>query len=106
LTNVTVVIDYNKWQATARSNETLGLSPLKEKWTAFGWRAVEIDGHDIPQILGALRISGEAVGKPVAIIANTIKGKGVSFMQDDNNWHYRSPNDDDLALALAELNLV
>ena len=76
----------------ARSNETLALAPLRDKWAAFGWDAREIDGHDV----GALaRRSCSNVpngsGKPVAIIAHTVKGKGVSFMEDDNNWHYRTP---------------
>jgi transketolase len=106
LTSVTVVIDYNRWQATARSNETLALSPLQDKWRAFGWHAVEVDGHDVGQIQGALRLSGESVGKPIAVLAHTVKGKGVSFMEDDNNWHYRSPTDTELQMALEELGLA
>ena len=105
LTSVTVVIDYNHWQATARSDETLALAPLLEKWTAFGWHALEVDGHNIDQLRAAMEIRGETLGKPVVIIAHTIKGKGVSFMQDDNNWHYRSPNQKELVAAFAELGL-
>ena len=106
LDNLCVIIDYNKWQATARSNETLQLSPLREKWEAFGWDAYEMDGHDV----GALAIVMASVpnrsGKPVAFIAHTVKGKGVSFMEDDNNWHYRAPTADEVVLARKELGLT
>lgn len=102
--NLKIAVDYNKWQATGRSNEILDLSPLSEKWRAFGWEVREIDGHDFSQIRNAY---SEPVlsGKPLAIIANTIKGKGVSFMQDDNNWHYRIPNQTELMLAAQELSI-
>jgi transketolase len=102
--NLKIAVDYNKWQATGRSNEILDLSPLSEKWLAFGWEVREIDGHDFSQIRNAY---SEPVlsGKPLAIIANTIKGKGVSFMQDDNNWHYRIPNQAELMLAAQELSI-
>ena len=92
LGRLTVVIDYNKWQATGRSNEVLALASLREKWSAFGWEASEVDGHDIPAIAKAIAPRGEATGRPRAIIAHTVKGKGVSFMEDDNNWHYRIPD--------------
>lgn len=100
LNNVTVVIDFNKWQATGRSEEVLQLSPLREKWAAFGWDAIEIDGHDEQQILAAYRAPSN---RPKAIIAHTVKGKGVSFMENDNNWHYRIPSVEDLAKAKKEL---
>ena len=79
------------------------LSPLKEKWEAFGWQTYEIDGHDFTQILDVFSKIPESPGKPTAIIAHTVKGKGVSFMEDDNNWHYRIPNDEELARAKLEL---
>jgi transketolase len=106
LENVCVVIDYNKWQATARSNETLQLAPLREKWAAFGWDAHEIDGHDIGAVAAAMRNVPNGSGKPVALIAHTVKGKGVSFMEDDNNWHYRSPTEDEVSKARVELGLA
>jgi transketolase len=88
--NLTVFIDYNKWQATGRSNEVLGLAPLTEKWKAFGWATTEIDGHSFEEMKKAIRdFLGEQ--RPKAIICNTVKGKGISFMEDDNNWHYRIP---------------
>jgi len=90
VSNLTLFVDYNKWQATGRSNEVLGLAPLAEKWKAFGWATAEIDGHSFQEMGEALRsLSGDP--RPKAIICNTIKGKGIPFMEDDNNWHYRIP---------------
>ena len=103
LDNVCVIVDYNKWQATGRSNETLALAPLCEKWRAFGWDAREVDGHDLPTLVGLMRQVPNGSGRPVALIAHTVKGKGVSFMEDDNNWHYRIPTDDELSKARQEL---
>jgi transketolase len=105
LSNLCVIIDYNKWQATARSNETLQLSPLCDKWESFGWDAHEIDGHDIGALANAMASVPNRSSKPVAFIAHTVKGKGVSFMEDDNNWHYRAPTAEEVALARKELGL-
>jgi len=105
LQNLTVIVDYNGWQATGRSNEIMALAPLKEKWAAFGWRTHEIDGHDFAALGGALRREAQHVGQPTAIIAHTVKGKGVSFMEDDNNWHYRIPKDSEVDAARKELGL-
>ncbi len=101
--NLTVIIDFNKWQATGRSEEIMALNPLKEKWKSFGWHVQEIDGHDYLQIQDAFKKT-KSFNKPSAIIANTIKGKGVSFMEDDNNWHYRIPSKSELNAAIRELN--
>ena len=101
-----VIVDFNKWQATGRSEEVMALNPLADKWRAFGWNACEIDGHDTGAILAALGRFPGADGKPTAIIAHTVKGKGVSFMQDDNNWHYRTPNAEELAAAKRELGVA
>lgn len=90
VTNLTVFIDYNKWQATGRSNEVLGLAPLAEKWKAFGWATAEINGHSFSEITQTLD-DLSANSKPKAIVCNTVKGKGIPFMEDDNNWHYRIP---------------
>lgn len=106
LENLCVVIDYNKWQATDRSNEVLALAPLADKWRAFGWDAVETDGHDVEGLARLMRNVPNGSGKPVAIIAHTVKGKGVSFMEDDNNWHYRAPTADEVAAAHRELGLA
>jgi transketolase len=105
LEKVCVIVDYNKWQATARSNETLMLAPLRDKWAAFGWDAHEIDGHDVGALAQAMQDIPNGSGKPVALIAHTVKGKGVSFMEDDNNWHYRAPTADEVARAYKELGL-
>ena len=93
--NLTIFIDYNKWQATGRSNEVLGLAPLAEKWKAFGWATAEIDGHSFQEMTSALEaLSSDP--RPKAIICNTVKGKGIAFMEDDNNWHYRIPTADEV----------
>jgi len=105
LDRVTVIVDYNKWQATGRSDEVLALAPLADKWRAFGWDAVEVDGHDLAALEKALAAAKQSDGKPTAIIAHTVKGKGVSFMEDDNNWHYRIPTASELAQARQELRL-
>ena len=105
LDRLTAVVDYNRWQATGRSNEIMALKPLRAKWEAFGWRCHEVDGHDIPQLIDAM---DSVVGKeqqPVAVIANTVNGKGISFMEDDNNWHYRSPTAEEVAIAAQELKI-
>lgn len=106
LDRLCVVIDYNKWQATGRSNEIMALSSLRDKWAAFGWNAQEVDGHDLETLSRVLSNVPDGSGRPVAIIAHTIKGKGVSFMQDDNNWHYRIPKPDEVAAAKKELGLA
>lgn len=103
LENLCAIIDFNRWQATGRSCEVMCLEPLADKWRAFGWSVVEVDGHDVAALAGAMSGLPDPGGKPLAIVAHTVKGKGVSFMEDDNNWHYRAPNDDELARALAEL---
>jgi transketolase len=105
ISSLTVFVDYNKWQATGRSNEVLGLAPLAAKWAAFGWSVQEIDGHDFAAIEAAASKSDE-LGRPKVIIANTVKGKGVSFMEDDNNWHYRIPSADEVRKAAAELQIA
>ena len=101
LERLTVIVDYNKWQATGRSNEVMSLHPFGDKWEAFGWDAVEVDGHDFGALLGGMMRARD--GRPRAIVAHTVKGKGVSFMEDDNNWHYRIPNASEVSQALEEL---
>jgi transketolase len=82
------------------------LNPLLDKWTAFGWHAIEIDGHNYSQILAALSQFPSTTGKPLAIIAHTVKGKGVSFMEDDNNWHYRIPTQEEVNRSKQELGIT
>ena len=105
VSSLTVFVDYNKWQATGRSNEVLGLAPLAAKWAAFGWCVHDIDGHDFAAIEAAVASTDE-LGRPKVIIANTVKGKGVSFMEDDNNWHYRIPSADEVRKAAIELQIA
>jgi transketolase len=102
---LTVVVDYNTWQATGRSAEIMALDPLAAKWDAFGWEACEVDGHDIGQLVDALGPADRRGEKPRAIVAHTVKGKGISFMEDDNNWHYRSPTAEEVVTAGRELNI-
>jgi transketolase len=103
LDRLVVIVDYNKLQAMGRSNEVTALAPLAEKWQAFGWGVREIDGHDLGAVVAALSEVPYRAGRPSAIVANTVKGKGVSFMEDDLEWHYRPPNDADLDRALREI---
>jgi transketolase len=106
LGNVAVVVDYNKWQATGRSDEVMALAPLADKWASFGWRACQVDGHDVVALRELLLSFPDGSGQPLAIVAHTVKGKGVSFMEDDNNWHYRLPSAEERDLAHAELGLA
>ena len=103
LDDLTIFIDFNKWQATGRSNEVLALDPLKEKWQSFGWDVYEIDGHNFTEIDKSIELAKANRNKPSAIIAHTIKGKGVSFMEDNNNWHYKTPNEEEFNKAFEEL---
>ncbi|NLI76242.1 MAG: transketolase [Candidatus Riflebacteria bacterium] len=107
LDRLIAIIDVNKWQATGRSAEVMALEPLPQKWEAFGWTAMRIDGHDHAAIAAALARADAAAGtgRPFAIVADTVKGKGVSFMEDDNNWHYRIPTAEEVARARQELGL-
>ena len=104
LNNVTAIIDYNKLQSLDSVANTLGLEPLVDKLKAFGCAVHEIDGHDHQLITEALFISSPE--KPTVIVANTTKGKGVSFMENCIEWHYKNPNDEQLAIALAELEII
>lgn len=101
--NLIGIVDYNKIQSFGRVEEVMNLEPLADKWRAFGWETREIDGHNLGEIEAALRAVPFLPGKPSMIIAHTVKGKGVSFMEDRLEWHYKSPNPEQLARALVEL---
>lgn len=103
LDNLVVLIDYNKIQSLAAVNDVLTLEPFAAKWKAFGWRVQEIDGHNFDQIEAAFNFPPTANEKPNCIIAHTIKGKGVDFMENQVLWHYRFPDDQELAEALSQL---
>jgi len=104
--NLLAIVDFNKWQATGRSEDILGANSLPDKWRAFGWETHEMDGNDIGQCIEALSRIPSRSGKPVAVIGHTVKGKGVSFMEDDNNWHYRIPTAEEVDAACKELGVV
>jgi transketolase len=103
LDNLIAIVDYNKVQSIGRVEEVLDLEPFADKWRACRWAVREIDGHDLAQVDSALTSVPFERGRPTCIIAHTVKGKGVSFMEDTVLWHYRSPDDQELASALAEL---
>jgi transketolase len=106
LGNLCAFVDFNKWQATGRSKEVLALDPLVDKFKSFGWNVIEIDGHDHQQILNAVSGVSAERDKPTMVVAHTVKGKGISFMEDDNNWHYRIPTVEEVQLAKAELGVL
>jgi len=103
LDNLVAIIDYNKLQAFGRTNDVLNIEPLKDKWLSFGWEVKEIDGHNFSEIEKTLSIIPFKKGKPSLIIAHTIKGKGVSFMEDKLEWHYKNLTQEDYQSALKEL---
>ena len=103
LDNLTLVIDHNRLQQGARLAETNALAPIAPRLEAFGWEAVEIDGHNMEEILAALSHGGRQPGRPRGIIAHTNKGQGISFMSDNVAWHHKVPNAEQYALAMAEL---
>lgn len=103
LGNLTAIVDRNRIQNDRLTSEVMGLEPLAEKWGAFGWNVLEIDGHDIPQVLNALAEARRPRQRPTVIIAHTVKGKGVSFMESNPDFHGRAPNKDEYEQAMAEL---
>jgi len=101
LDNLVVIIDRNKLQSIHSTEDTLGLEPFVDKWQAFGWNVIEVDGHHHEQLLSAC--GSKVVGKPLCIVANTTKGKGISFMENQVLWHYRSPQGEEYDAAINEL---
>lgn len=106
LDRLIAIVDFNKWQATGRSRDIMAIEPLREKWEAFGWSAREVDGHDLNALWNVLHRAPDGSGKPMAVIAHTVKGRGVSFMEDDNNWHYRIPDVGEVRAAKQELGTI
>jgi transketolase len=103
LTNLTAVIDYNKIQSLAAVADTLALEPFADKWRAFGWDVIEVDGHDHVALEAAFLRLPSPMDRPTVVIAHTTKGKGVSFMENAVLWHYRSAQGGEYAAAMAEL---
>jgi transketolase len=106
LDNLVAVIDYNKLQSLTTVEKTLRIEPLADKLTAFGWAVREVDGHDHAVLAEALGSTPWQAGKPSVLVAHTTKGKGVSFMENSVDWHYRSPSAEQLEQALKELALA
>ena len=100
LDNVCAIVDYNKVQENGPTNEIKNLEPLAEKWRSFGWFVIEVMGHDFKQLIAALDQFDTVKNKPFAIIAHTVKGKGVGFMEGNRNWHGKAPNKEQLENAL------
>ena len=103
LDNMVAFLDYNGLQIDGKNEDVMNIGPIVDKFKAFGWNVIEIDGHDFDQIFAALDMAKETVGKPTMIVAKTIKGKGISFMENEAGWHGAAPNDNDLEIALADL---
>jgi len=103
LGNLTAIIDRNGLQQGATTEDTNALEPLADKWRAFGWDVVEVDGHDPAALLSALAIPAKPRARPLCVIARTTKGRGISFMENQAGWHHGVPSDAQLAQALAEL---
>lgn len=100
VTNLTVIVDYNKLQSLGRTNEVINQKNMAKRWEAFGWDVFEVDGHDLDELERVFKIR---VTGPKVVIAHTVKGKGVSFMEDRLEWHYKSPNAQQYISALEEL---
>jgi len=103
LDNLTVIVDFNGYQLDDANEKILDLEPIKEKWLAYNWNVYDIDGHDMPGVVNALQQAKKTNGAPSLIVARTIKGKGVSFMENNNKFHGSAPTEDELKIALKEL---
>lgn len=106
LDNLCVIVDNNNLQIDGKVNEVMGVYPIDEKFKSFGFEVINIDGHDMKQIIEALDKAKEIKGKPTAIIAKTIKGKGVSFMENVADWHGKAPKEEEYNQAMQELKVV
>ncbi len=105
LDNLIAIIDYNKMHALGSIPESINLEPLGKKWASFSWHVIEVNGHDFKDLFNAFNSIHSISNCPTVIIAHTIKGKGVSFMENSLLWHYRTPNDEEYASATRELSL-
>lgn len=103
LDNLIAIIDHNGLQVDGRIEDVMNITPIAEKWSSFGWVTREIDGHDIAEIVQTLDNVPFAGGKPSAVVARTVKGKGVSFMENQVSWHMRAPNTDEYETAMRDL---
>lgn len=101
--NIVAIVDYNRIQLDGFVKDIMEVEPLAEKWRAFGWHTLEIDGHDVPKLQAAFAEAAATKGKPTALVAHTIKGKGVSFMENNPKFHGSAPTPAEVAAALQEL---
>ena len=103
LDTLTAIVDSNRYQLDGAVEDIQSLAPFADKWTAFGWNVLEIDGHDMTAVLESLNSAKAHRGQPTCIIASTVKGKGVTFMENNNEFHGKAPNQEQLEVALAQL---
>lgn len=103
LDNLTAFLDHNRMQIDGKTEEVMSPEPVADKWRAFGWHVIEIDGHHMGQILTAIEEAQKTTGKPTMIVAKTVKGKGVSYMEDQVGWHGKAPSKEQVEQALQEL---
>ena len=103
LSNLITIVDYNKMQALGFTKDTINLEPMVDKWKAFNWNVIEVDGHNFDSIFNGFSNIDTTTKRPTVIIAHTIKGKGISFMENELLWHYRAPDDKEYRLAKEEL---
>lgn len=106
LTNVVAILDYNGVQLDGLTKDIMPMEPMTDKWASFNWNVICVDGHDVASVTQGLQKSFECKDKPSIIIADTVKGKGISFMENDNKWHGKPINDNDYAKAISELKEV
>jgi len=103
LDNLVAIVDYNKFQGFGKTSDILNLEPFQEKWEGFGWAVVSVDGHNYEELERALKAIPQEQGKPTVLVAHTINGKGVSYMENKLEWHYKSPNEEQYQQALEEI---
>jgi transketolase len=106
LGRLTAIVDYNKLQAMDQLDNIIRMEPFAEKWKSFGWNVTEVDGHDINALLDVLGQTPTIDGPPQLVVAHTVKGRGVSFMENVPLWHYRLPNEQEMEVVCKELNFT
>ena len=106
LDNLVGIVDHNGLQIDGWNKDVMNLEPLPDKWRSFGWNVIEADGHDLTQLLAAFEQAGQVRGRPTMIIAHTVKGKGVSYMENNYAWHGAAPKEDDYKTAMEDLKEV
>lgn len=104
--NLVAIVDYNHHQSSGSVEDIMPLHSMADKWKSFGWRVFEVDGHNIPELYSRLRMAKNYEGCPVCIIAHTVKGKGVSFIEHNNAWHSKMPTNEEYEKAMAELSAI